>query len=282
MRRFALALVLLAVATPLPAAYADHDLVVPVVGRTAGGAGRLFLTALWLTNVDDHPASVTLSFLATGHANRQPPSMRVALAPRETRVFDPLGAPLIPEGSGIGGLRIAANADLAASARIYGYVPAEGPRSAVAMAFTGIPARLAIGNGQSALLHGDGTVDARYKLYLVETAGAALSVAVSVEDLHGRARGEKRIFLDRYEHVGANLDELLPGIALDHAIVRVRGVNGNGRVVAAGTQIATGSQDACGYEMSFPAEPRLRIRGPEAAIYAGVALALAIALLRKR
>lgn len=246
------------------------------------GDGRVFLTALWITNAGDQPAALTCSFLGTGHANRQPAASSLTLAPRETRVLDPLGAPFIPGGSGIGALRIEANTDIVASARIYGYLPAGGPRSAVSMALTGIPARLAIGNGQSAVLHGDGTRDARYKLYLIETSGAALSVAVAVEDLRGRALGEKRIFLDRFEHVSANIDELLPGIALDHAVVRVRGVNGNGRVIAAGTQIAPGSQDACAYEMSFPAEPRLRIRGPEAAVYASVALALVALLLRRR
>ena len=45
----------------------------------------------------------------------------VVLAPRETRVFDPLGPPILTSVNSIGALRIEANADVVASARIYGY-----------------------------------------------------------------------------------------------------------------------------------------------------------------
>jgi hypothetical protein len=282
MRRIALPLLFLAVAQPLAAAYADRDLVIPVVGRAAGGAGRLFLTALWITNTDDHPATLTLSFLGSGHSNPSPKQTSITLAPRETRVFDPLGAPILTGVDSIGALRIESNAEVVASARIYGYLPAEGPASAVSMALTGIPTRLGIGNGQSTLLHGDGSRDAQYKLYLVETAGAALSVAVDAEDLHGKTLGEKRFFLDRFEHVSTDTRQLFPSVNLDYAVMRIRGVNGNGRVIAAGTQIVPGSQDACAYEMTFAAEPRTRIRWPEASVYIAIAIVVALAMVRRR
>ena len=282
MRRIALPLLLLAAAHSLLGAYADRDLVIPVVGRASGGAGRLFLTALWITNADDHPAVMTLSYLESGHSNRAPKQTRVTLAPRETRVFDPLGPPVLTSVDSIGALRIESNADVVASARIYGYLPSEGPNSAVSMALTGIPTRLGVGNGQSALLHGDGSRDAQYKLYVVETAGAALSVVVSIEDLHGQTLGEKRLFLDRFEHVSTDTRQLFPTVNLEHAVIRVRGVNGNGRVIAAGRQIVPGSQDGCTYEMSFAPEPRTRIRWPEAAVYIVIAIVVAIALVRRR
>jgi len=282
MRRFALPLLLLAAAQTALGGYADHDLVIPVVGRASGGTGRLFLTALWITNADDQPATLTLSYLESGHANPSPRKSSITLAPRETRVFDPLGPPILTSANGIGALRIESNTNVTASARIYGYLPAEGPGSAVSMAMAGIPTRLGIGNGQSALLHGDGARDALYKLYLVETAGAALSVAVSIEDLHGQALGEKRVFLDRFEHVSTDTRQLFPGVTLDHVMIRIRGVNGNGRVIAEGTQIVPGSQDACTYEMSFVPEPRTRIRWPEAAVYVAIAIVVALALVRRR
>ena len=282
MRRLIIPILLLAAAHPLAAAFADHDLVIPVVGRAAGGAGRLFLTALWITNADDHPATLTLSYLESGHANPSPRQTTVLLAPRETRVFDPLGPPILTSINSIGALRIEANADIVASARIYGYLPEAGPSTAVSMALTAIPTRLGVGNGQSALLHGDGALDARYKLYLVETAGAALSVVVSIEDLHGQTRAEKRIFLDRFEHVSADAHDLFPSVKLDQAVVRIRGVNGEGRVIAAGAQIVAGSQDACAYEMSFAPEPHTRIRGPEAAVYVAIALVVGLAIIWRR
>jgi hypothetical protein len=281
-RRLIIPILLLAAAHPLAAAYADRDLVIPVVGRTSGGAGRLFLTALWITNAGDHPATLTLSYLESGHANPSPRQTTVQLAPRETRVFDPLGPPILTSINSIGALRIEANADVVASARIYGYLPEAGPSTAVSMALTGIPTRLGVGNGQSALLHGDGSLDARYKLYVVETAGAALSIVVSIEDLHGQTRAEKRIFLDRFEHVSADTHDLFPTVKLDQAVIRIRGVNGEGRVIAAGTQIVAGSQDGCAYEMSFAPEPHTRIRAPEAAVYVAIALVVALAIVWRR
>jgi hypothetical protein len=281
MRRLALPLLLLA-AQPLLGAYADRDLVIPVVGRAAGGSGRLFLTALWITNTDDHPAVMSLSYLGSGHANRSPRKITVTLPPRETYVADPLGAPILPSVDSIGALRIESNADVVASARIYGYVPGASASTAVSMALTGIPTRLGIGNGQSAVLHGDGSRDAQYKLYVIETAGSALSIVVAVEDLHGQVLGEKRLFLDGFEHIATDTQQMFPAVNLKHAVIRVRGVNGNGRVIAAGTQIIPGSQDSCAYEMSFAPEPRTRIRAPEAAVYIAIAALVAAALLRRR
>jgi hypothetical protein len=223
-----------------------------------------------------------LSYLESGHANPSPRKTVVTLAPRETRVFDPLGPPILTAVNSIGALRIESNADIVSSARIYGYLPAEGPASAVSMALTGIPTRLGVGNGESTFLHGDGSIDARYKLYVVETAGAALSIVVSIEDLHGQTRAEKRIFLDRFEHVAADTRDLFPAVNLDQAVVRIHGVNGEGRVIAAGTQVVTGSQDGCAYEMSFAPEPRTRIRAPEAALYIAIALMVVLAIVWRR
>jgi len=281
MRRITFTLLLLA-AQPLLAAYADRDLIIPVVGRAAGGSGRLFLTTLWITNTDDHPAVMTLSYLESGHANRSPRKTSVTLPPRQTYVVEPLGPPILPATDSIGALRIESNADVVASARIYGYVPGASATTAVAMALTGIPTRLGIGNSQAAVLHGDGSRDAQYKLYVIETSGAALSVVVAVEDLHGQVLGEKRLFLDGFEHVATDTRQMFPSVNLDHAMIRIRGVNGNGRVIAAGTQIIPGSLDSCAYEMSFAPEPRTRIRAPEAAVYIAIAALVAIALLRRR
>jgi hypothetical protein len=219
MRRITFTL-LLCEAQPFAAAYADRDLVVPVVGQTAGGSGRLFL---WITNTDDHPAVMTLSYLESGPANRSPRKTSVTLPPRQTYVVDPLGPPILTNAGSIGALRIES-----------------------------------------------------------KTSGAALSVVVAVEDLHGQILGEKRPFLDGFEHVATDTRQMFPAVRLDHAVIRVRGVDGNGRVIAAGPQIASNLQDACAYEMSFAPEPRTRIRAPEAAAYIAIAAVVAIALLRRR
>jgi hypothetical protein len=50
------ALLSIAVAAPLAAAYASRDVVLPVAGRATGADGRLFLTALWITNPSERDA----------------------------------------------------------------------------------------------------------------------------------------------------------------------------------------------------------------------------------
>src|SRR5258708_8140029 len=148
MRRIILPLLLLAAAQTALGAYADRDLVIPVVGRAAGGSGRLFLTALWITNTDDHPAVMTLSYLESGHANRSPRKTSVTLPPRQTYVVDPLGPPVLPAADSIAALRIESNAAVVASARCYGVVPGATPKTAPVLPLTRIPPRPAISTGQ--------------------------------------------------------------------------------------------------------------------------------------
>src|SRR5258708_16535743 len=155
MRRFALPLLLLAAAQTAFGAYADRDLMIPVVGRASGGTGRLFQTALWITNADDHRAVLTLSYLESGHANPSPRKTSIALAPGETHVFDPLGPPILTSINSIGALRIESNADVTASARIYGYLPSVVPNSSASPALTSIPTPLPTRNAPPSLLHPD-------------------------------------------------------------------------------------------------------------------------------
>ena len=122
----------------------------------------------------------------------------------------------------------------------------------------------------------------RYRAYIVETAGAALTVAVTLHDLDGNALGEKRLFVDRFEQIRVDVEAVFPGVKAERAILSVRGVNGNGRVVVAGVQIAAGSEDPSAFEMSFAAEPRLHIGWPEASVYIAVAAVIIAALLVRR
>ncbi len=140
----------------------------------------------------------------------------------------------------------------------------------------------AIGNGESTILQGVTLGDSHYRTFIVETAGAALSIAVTLHDLDGRTLAEKRLFLDQFEHIRSDVHEMFPDVRADRAILTVRGVNGNGRVVVAGAQIAAGSEDPSAFEMSFAPEPRSRIGWPEAAVYIAVAAVFIVALLVRR
>lgn len=271
---------LLFAAAPLFAAYPAHDLVVPVAGRARNAAGRQFLTALWLTNTDERSAaSVTLSFLASGQANPSPRQVRLTLGAGATELLDPLDARLLGAGDAMGAVRVESTTNVIAHARIYTTDAAGGTTG---MGFAAIPARHAIGNGESTILQGIALGNSRYRAFIVETAGAALTIAVTLRDLGGRAIAEKRLFVDRFEQLRLDVHDLFPDAKAQSAIVTVRGVNGNGRVVVAGAQIAAGSEDPSAFEMSFAPEPRSHIGWPEAAVYIAVAAVIVAALLARR
>ena len=279
MRRLILPSFLL-VTSSLFAAYPARDLVVPIAGRARNAAGRQFLTALWVTNTNERTAaSVTLSFLASGRANPSPRTVRLSLGAGATRLFDPLDAQLLGSDDAMGAVRVESTTNVIVHARIYS---TDRAANTVGMGFAAIPTRHAVGNGESTILQGIALGDSRYLAFIVETAGAALTVAVTLDDLDGRALAEKRLFVDRFEHIRLDVHELFPSVTADRAILKVRGVNGNGRVVVAGSQIAAGSEDPSAFEMSFAPEPRSHIGWPEAAVYIAVAAAIIVALLARR
>src|SRR5258706_7392984 len=92
---------------PSFAAYPARDLVIPIAGRARNAAGRQFLTALWLTNADERSAaSVTLSFLASGHANPSPRQVRLMLGRGATQLLDPLDARVLGRDDVIRAVRV--------------------------------------------------------------------------------------------------------------------------------------------------------------------------------
>jgi len=267
-------------APSLFAAYPARDLVIPVAGRAYNAAGRQFLTALWLTNTDERSAaSVTLSFLPSGHANPSPRQVRLTLGKGATLLLEPLDGQLLGSADAMGAVRVESTTNVIAHARIYTTDAAGG---SIGMGFAAIPTRHAIGNGQSTILQGITLGNSRYRTFIVETAGAALTIAVTLHDLAGNTLGEKRLFVDRFEHIRADVQELFPAVKVERAILTVRGVNGNGRVVVAGAQIAAGSEDPSAFEMSFAPEPRWHIGWPEAAVYIAVAAVIIAALVVRR
>jgi len=249
------------VALPLSAAYTARDVVLPVAGRAGGAGGRLYLTALWITNPSErdgvdakltfHPADEKLP----SHASS------LHLNPGETRVIDPVDEPL-------GSLRITATHDVAATARVYS--------QGMATSFNAIPVQFAIGNGESAALQGVAPAAGRYKIYFAEVAGSPLDISVSLLDARGATLGTKRMYIDRDRQVTTDVANLFPQFTTGTATLRIDGVNGAGRIVVAG------SQDSTPFEMSFTTTPRDRLGVWEAVAYIAVAAAALVALASRR
>jgi hypothetical protein len=283
--RVGISLALLLSAPALLAATAARDLAVPIAGRGVGSDGRPFETALWITNVSADASSVTLSYLRSARPNETPHATTFTLRPGETRLFDPLGAAVTGVESGTGGLLIHADEPVTAVARIYAKAAGE-PLSRMRMTtITAIPTRYAVANGGLSWLQGytGGSSPLGYRLYVVETRGEPLYYTISLLDDQGRTGAQKGFYIAGREQRSLDLRAEFPGVTLAHALVRVRGLNGNGRVVFTGLELAPESRDAGAYEMSFLIESRNRLSAEEIIAYAVIAAALiAIAVASRR
>ena len=239
----------------------------------------MFDTTLWITNSGNTSAHVTLQFLRAMQSNPSPRTITFTLAPSSTRVFDPIGRDILGIDEGVGAIRIRSDQPVLGAVRAFTRVESEPRSRAVATTFNAIPARFAIGNGQTAIAQGI-TLDhaaERNRLYVVETAGQPLTYSIAIVDTNGNTVAQKAFYITAFEERSIDVGDEFPNLELDHAIARVRGMNGNGRIIFAGTQIARDSQDANAYEMSYVNEPRVRMPIGEIIAYIVVACAVIIA-----
>jgi len=260
------------------AAYSAKDLFIPIFGRSVGGDGRRYETTFTITNTSTKPADLKVSFLRAAQPNPQPHVFALHLAPKETRLFDPVGPDLLGTPSGFGAIRIQANVPVLAHARLYSTLPDESTARSVASSFNAIPEQFSAGTGDSAIVQGlNPSADFRYKVYVVETTGKPLTFALALLDAKGN------VLTTRHEYVSGHEEQSWELGAPNAVALRVRGMNGDGRVIVGGTQIATGSQDGTAYEMSFTTAPRWRMPAGEIAAYivAGAALIVAVIFGRR-
>ncbi len=267
MRAF-LTLTLLFAGVTAFANYPGKDLWIPVAGNAVGAGGRTFTTIVSITNVAPRPASVTLSFFAAAQPGQPQGTITVAILPERTYVHA-VGPELARPDRPIGALRITSTEVVVADAQMVSSVAGTSNVAAVGAA---IPSELAIGTGESTLLHGS-TSGSRYKLYAAETHGFPLYFSVTLTDVNGRIVDSRRLYLGPHEPRSWELNGPFTTIA-------IRGINGSGRIVVAGAQIANDSQDTSFYEMLLPTRPRHRIAWPEWLAYGVAGAALLAAALR--
>lgn len=265
------------------AAHATHpakELFLPVVGHAVGASGREFSTAVWISNTSSGGADVALTFLKSGQPNPSPRLTTFRIRPGETRLFDPVGAEILGVPDGIGALQISSRRPLVAYASIYSRAATDTRSRQVSMTFAALPASFAIGNGGSALAQGlIISNDFRYKIYIAEITGEPLYCSLEALDLTGREVAQTSLYLGGRAHRVLDIGEQFPSLSVARAVVRIRGVNGNGRVIFAGAQIAAASEDGSVFEMSFAKEPRHALSSGEIVAYVAVALAIIAAAL---
>lgn len=275
-RSLSLVLTLL-LALPLAAAYSGQDLVLPVVGHSAGGDGRLYDTSLWITNLSlRHGADVTLAFYESGQKNPKPRKIHLRIGAGATWLTEQMDATLAGNAP-MGAIRVTSSEEVIATARTYSRMAGDSNARAVASAFAAIPTQFAIGNGETTTMQGILSRDSRYKLYLVEVTGDPLALTASLLHPDGRTISEKPLYVDAHMHLATDVHSLFGDAVPEHALLRVTGMNGEGRVVVAAAQIASESQDSSAYEMTFRTAPRNRMSAGEAVAYSTAALAVLVA-----
>ena len=255
-------------ALPLTAA-ASRELVVPVVGHSVSGDGRVFDSRVSLINTSGDEAAVVLRFLRAGEVNAHPFTSTLRVPPHATRTLS-ADASLLGAPNAIGALLVDADREMTATVDLTGGE------------LSGLPRELAVGTGQTALLDHLSTGDpqeVRTKLYVVETRGDPLYFAIDLVATDGRKLASTRTYLSGRQQLTTDLAQLVPAVPRD-ARVAIRGINGSGRIVAAAWQ-STRRGETAAFDMAPPEHARMRMRWSERLAYAAVAFAIVVFALRR-
>ena len=251
----ALLVLSLLIPTALHAGFAGTSLYIPVVGRAEGANGAQYYSTLWISNLSaTQIANVHVSFFQAGQSNSSPATRDYLLSPQETKRFDNVVQREFSRVGVLGGLRITSDVNVVASARTYELPLGADIREAKGQVFNGIPREQSIALGEKTILQGvseGGSEDYRYNFGLMEVAGAAVAVRVTLKDPSGTTLGAKNYSLAAYQMSQASVRDIFGSIAATNAFLEAEVVAGSGSVIAYGSQNANGSQDPTGFEMSF-------------------------------
>lgn len=256
MRQRFLLVLAMTLAPPAFAGFPATDVFLPAVGRLAGSGGSQFYTTVWVSNASasQTPVHFTFQFLKGNQANPAPPSFTDTIDPGHTRVYENVVQEKLGLTGVLGAARITADGEILASERIYNQFSGDTIEKSVGLFFAAVPATFAIGLGGKASIQGvseglDGNF--RYNFALVETAGAPATVHVSVFNEDGSIHGSRDFPILPYEQIQPNVQDVSSDFTGTNGRIEATVTSGAGRVILAGAQLANGSQDSSGFEMSF-------------------------------
>ncbi len=250
-----IAVLALALSPRLDAGFTGTDVVITATARTAGSGSSQFYSTLYVTNVSTTaPVDVTYRYLKLGQSNPSPQTVTATLAAGETKRYDNVLKTLFGFESGAAGaIRITATGRVLASSRTFDQPPGSSLADVKGLFFGAIPTGFAIALGESALLQGvsqGGSEDYRFNFGLVEVSGQPLKARVTLRSESGATLLTKDYDLGAYEALQRNASDL-GSVSTTNGRIDVSIVEGAGRALVYGTQIANGSQDSSGFEMSF-------------------------------
>ncbi len=250
-----IAVLALALSPRLDAGFTGTDVVITATARTAGSGSSQFYSTLYVTNVSTTaPVDVTYRYLKLGQSNPSPQTVTATLAAGETKRYDNVLKTLFGFESGAAGaIRITATGRVLASSRTFDQPPGSSLADVKGLFFGAIPTGFAIASGESALLQGvsqGGNEDYRFNFGLVEVSGQPLKARVTLRSESVAMLRTKDYDLGPYEALQRNASDL-GSVSTTNGRIDVSIVEGAGKALVYGTQIANGSQDSSGFEMSF-------------------------------
>jgi len=265
-----LVLACLAIAAPSQGGFAGTDVFLPSVGARPGVPPAVWYTTVWVHNPGTTPADITV-FLLERMANPAPLYYTDTIQPGDTRKYDD-AVQLMFAKQVFGALRITSDQKVIVSCRVYSQ---EGPDidESTGQFFAGVPASFAIAAGESTEIIGAhqtqpaASSEFRFNFGFVEVTGSATcQVRVTVKDGTGVTRGSKTYTVRQWEQMQKTFADEFPSISSDNARLTVEVLSGSGRVIAFGSGVANGSQDASTFELSrWPTRMTCSPRTPPAA-----------------
>lgn len=247
-------------ATPVSASVLGTELFLPAVGTGPGVPPSHWYTTIWVFNPNNVPVEVVFSFLRRNQSNT-PSDLTEYIVVESGEVVQIDNAVSTLFGTeGFGAIRAFADAPVLMTSRIFSRTASQQERDSSGQAFAAVPAQRAIGTGDETHLIGLTNLvggDFRYNVGFVETTGNEISVEVSLFTTGGNGWVTRSIPLRPFEQRQMSVDQLFNnGIGeSDNFRMTVTGGSGNGKVIAFGSRVANGSQDATTFEMSFPPLP---------------------------
>jgi len=260
------------IAIAAPAAYAvvaGKDLYLPSVGhgqgQCPGGICSQWRSDAWIYNPSaSATATVQILFLHRDQENATPPSETVTVAPGETKELPDVVLAVFNLDDVYGALRFVSDIDVVVTGRVYdeNVVTNKGTGTA-GQFFAGLPAEMAIGNGESTDLIGlaqDSGNVSRTNFGLVETGGAAVTVEVAKLDSTGATLATKSYELRSREVIQKSITNLGGALGTNQRVA-VRVTGGSGRALAFASRLDNRTGDPSTVEMWRPATEAVHTTG---------------------
>jgi hypothetical protein len=239
------------------AGFTARDVFIPAIGQVEGVAGSHFDSTIFISNPNSESAQIEISFLASAGTS-SPFSDTIAAG--ATRVYSP--SSLFGFMNALGGARVKSSQNVLVTARVFEQTP--GSSLTKGQTFSAVPADFGVAVGDSADLQGvRQTKDYRYNIFLIETTGNALNFDLTVKNNLGADVTTKSLLLQPFEQRLVSLRSLVPTVEISDGFLHIKPTAGNGRVVAAGSQISNGTNEPTSFEMSFSSSALVGPPGPQ-------------------